>query len=458
MQMNKFKQNVFFSGINGSGMSAIAIFMAQKGATVSGSDRIFQHNPEHPNIKIFQNNGIKIFPQNGSGIQTSLNLVVFSSAIEKDNLEIIKAKDLDIKIKARSEYLADICLIFQTIAVAGTSGKSITSGMLAFTMNKLGISSNFIGGGNVKQFITEKNIGNSLIGGADILVIEACESDGSIVNYQPQHSILLNIDLDHHSISETTLLFEKFIANTKNLVLINADDKNSQILNVQKKITFSLDTPSQYQAKNIVYQTLSSEFNVDEQKFRLAIPGKFNIYNSMAVIALLSEMGIPKSEISQALSRFSGIERRFDIHLNNDKNLVIDDYAHNPHKISALMNTVKNIKDKVCYIFQPHGFIPTKMMKDEYINTFSLNIRDTDRLLILPIYYVGGSVQRDISSQDIAIKIRHRGKNAEALSNRNEIFIRLSEYNNYVIFGARDATLRILAQDIARLLSERYKS
>ncbi|HCL81431.1 MAG TPA: UDP-N-acetylmuramate--alanine ligase, partial [Nitrospiraceae bacterium] len=165
-------------------MSAIAAFMADKGHVVFGSDRAFDKNPDHPAFKTLKTKGIIIAPQDGSGINKSFDFAVFSTAVEPDQPEYLKSKSLGIPIKTRPEYLAEIVSEFKTIAVAGTSGKSTTSGMLAFLMKRLGLEPNFIGGGRVKQFRTETNPGNSITGNSDILVIEACESDGTIVNYK----------------------------------------------------------------------------------------------------------------------------------------------------------------------------------------------------------------------------------------------------------------------------------
>ncbi|MDA8213671.1 MAG: Mur ligase family protein [Nitrospiraceae bacterium] len=448
---------IFFSGIGGSGVSAIAGFMADKGHKIIGSDRAFDKNPNHHLYKLLKSKGIYIVPQDGNGIDSSFDLSVFSTAVEHDQPEFLKAKSLGIPIKTRPEYLAEIVLDFKTIAVAGTSGKSTTSGMLAFLMQKFGLNPNFIGGGRVKQFKTGINPGNSVTGSSDILVIEACESDGTIVNYKPEHSIILNLDLDHHSIDKTAMMFETLIKNTADKIVVNADDDNIKDIDIKDTITFSIDNPSNYMADNIVYKPFSTDFSLKETKFSLSIPGRYNLYNALSCIAILSEMGIPIKDIAGVLHEFKGIERRFDIHLNDGKRLVIDDYAHNPHKISSLMQTMKNIKEKICYIFQPHGFAPTLMMKNEYIEAFTENLRDTDHLILLPIFYAGGTVSKDISSHDIADGVKAKGKSVEVVNDRKTVLDRLNEWDNYVIFGARDETLSDFAKEIAQLFQHHIK-
>ena len=155
---------IFFSGIGGSGVSAIASFMADKGHIVVGSDRSFDGNPAHPLYQILKSKNIAIVPQNGSGLDSSFDFAVFSTAVEADQPEVIKARRIGVPIHTRPEYLAKIVTEFKTIAVAGTSGKSTTAGMLAFLMQRLGMRPNFIGGGRVKQFKTEHNAGNAITG------------------------------------------------------------------------------------------------------------------------------------------------------------------------------------------------------------------------------------------------------------------------------------------------------
>ncbi|MBI5847109.1 MAG: hypothetical protein HZB31_04040 [Nitrospirae bacterium] len=441
---------IFFSGIGGSGVSALAGFAADKGHSVSGSDRLFDSHADHPVRKRLEANNVRIVPQDGNGLDRGFDFAVFSTAVEPSNPDCLKAQELGLLIRTRPEYLAEIVSVYKTVAIAGTSGKSTTSGMLVFLMRQLGMSPNFIGGGRVKQFRTEKNLGNYLAGNSDQLVIEACESDGTIVNYHPAHSVILNLDLDHHSIAETGMMFEILSDNTAGMVILNADDWNLKHCRIRDAATFSIDKASDYQAVDIRYQPLTTTFSIYGQNFILSLPGRHNLYNALACIALLAETGIALKEIAAVLPEFQGIERRFDLHLNDGRHLVIDDYAHNPHKIQSLMQTMQGISGKVCYIFQPHGFAPTRLMKDGYIKTFTDCLRDTDRLIILPIYYAGGTAAQDISSEDLAAPIKAAGRDAVAVAERDAVFNLPGEYDTYVVFGARDDTLSDLAEEIAQ--------
>jgi len=449
---------IFFSGIGGSGVSAIASFMADRGHRVIGSDRSFDNNPTHPLYTLLKSKGIVIVPQDGSGIDSSFDLAVFSTAVEHYSPEFIKATSLGIPMKTRPEYLAELASEFKTIAVSGTSGKSTSSGMLAFLMQRLGLRPNFIGGGRVKQFKTEKHPGNSLSGDSNILIIEACESVDTITRYKPEHLILLNLQLDHHSIEVTAELFKTLIDNTEGMVVVNADDKELKKITTRDVITFSIDCPSQYRATDVFYKPLSTDFTLHGVRFTFSLPGRYNLYNALSCIALLSEIGIHVKDIASILHEFHGIKRRFDVHLNDGKRLVIDDYAHNPHKISSLMQTIKNFRKGVCYIFQPHGFGPTKMMRKEYIDAFVENLDDSDHLIILPIFYAGGTVSKDISSQDLLDGIKRKDKSAEVIEERETILKILHKWDTYVICGARDETLSDFARIIAETLTRSHSS
>ena len=313
----------------------------------------------------------------------------------------------------------------------------------------------FVGGGRVKDFVTERNAGNYLTGISDWLVIEACESDGTIVDYRPTHSIILNLSLDHHDIAETAFMFEELRQNTKGLVVTSHDDESIVRFGLDGPINFSIDRKSSYQADSVEYRRFDTVFKVRGQNFMLSLPGKHNLYNAMACVAILSELGVPLNDVAAFLPRFSGIERRFDIHLHDENYLVVDDYAHNPHKIFNLMQTMSRISESVCYIFQPHGYGPTRLLKDGYVETFAGNLRRSDQLFLLPIYFAGGTAEKDISSQDIVDAIAESGGSAALLPERRGIFGVLGRWQSYVIFGARDDSLSDYAEEIASALAGR---
>ena len=433
-------------------MSAIANFMAESGHVVAGSDRLFDRNPDNQIFKVLKSNGVTIVPHDSSGIDMSFDFAVFSTAVEGDHPEAVKARKLGITVKNRAQFLCEIISEFKTVAVTGTSGKSTASGMLAFLMDKLGLGPNFIGGARIKQFKTDSNPGNSLVGSSDLLVVEACESDGSIICYRPLYSIITSLSLDHNVIERTAEMFETLSKNTEGMVIVNGDDKNLSRCRIDKPVKFSINTKSEYQADTIEYHPFETIFKLRGVDFRLSLPGKYNLYNALSCIALLSEIGIKLEDIAEVLPAFSGLDRRFDIYLDNGKNLVIDDYAHNPQKISCLMESINKFHHGVCYIFQPHGFGPTRLLKQGYIDAFIKNLRREDHLFLLPIYYAGGTSLKDISSEVLATAVKTAGKTAEVLQKRSSLFSRIREWDNYVVFGARDESLADFAREIAKRL------
>ncbi len=443
---------LFFSGIAGSGLSALASFAADKGHAVAGSDRLFDRMPTHPFLRTMRAKGIAIAPQDGSGIDASFDCVVFSTAVEDDNPEAVKARAANIPVATRPRFLSDTISRYRAIAVAGTSGKSTTAGLLAYVMRGLGMQPNFLGGGRVKQFRDERNLGNAISGDSDLLVFEACESDGSIVDYAPCFSIFMNAELDHNPIADTVAMFAVLGEKTGEALIVNADDGNLARCHFERAVTFSLEKDAHFRAESLAHSPFSVAFRVRGVPFSLPLPGRHNAYNALACIALLATMGIRLSDIAAVMRDFAGVERRFDIHLRNGRFLVIDDYAHNPHKIAALMETVRDAGPRICYVFQPHGFGPTRFMRREYVDAFARHLRAGDSLMMLPIFYAGGTSVRDISSEDLCRDISASGKRAEALPNRQALFERIGEWDKLVIFGARDESLADFSREIAERL------
>lgn len=442
-------------------MSALAGFAAEKGHLVSGSDRAFDKDPLLQVFGALAAKGIKLVPQDGQGLDGA-DLAVFSTAVEPDTPEYKRAAAISLPIITRPEYLARLASEFRTIAVAGTSGKSTSSGMLAWLLKELGFAPNFIGGGRIKRFVTGTNQGNYLAGDSDILVIEACESDGSIINYHPAFSVLLNLALDHHQISDTARMFEALSENTSGPTLFNADDQELAKLSLKNPVSFGIDTPADYMAEGIRLDGFGSEFifkggSLGPVSLKLNVPGRHNVYDALAALAVADRLAAAQgvrleiSAIARALAGFDGVQRRFDVHLNKNGSIVIDDYAHNPHKIAALMEAAKRVSKKICYIFQPHGYGPARMMREGYAETFSSGLRAEDLLVMLPIYYAGGTTQKDISSGILAGDVAARGKAAIAVNDRKEAAQVASAYDCVIVLGARDDTLSRFASELALL-------
>ena len=226
MSFKKYK-HFFFVGIAGTGMSAIAQYLKGIGMYVSGSDRLFNNNEKILIQEQFENLGINCYFQDASGVNSSIDVIVISTAIEDSNIELQKAKSLGIPVMKRSELLAEISKNKRTIAVGGTSGKSTTSAMTFHIMQNAGFEPSIITGAGLTSLQSKGLPGNAWVGKSDWLVIEADESDGSIVNYIPEIGLLLNIDKDHKEYDELMKIFGIFRSNTKKRFIVNQSNKMS---------------------------------------------------------------------------------------------------------------------------------------------------------------------------------------------------------------------------------------
>ncbi len=440
-------------------MSALAQITAMQKNTVSGSDRSFDRGENKELKEKLENLGIKIYPQDGSGIKKDIDFFVYSTAVENTNPEFIKATQMNIKMMHRSELLSEYVSSKKTIAIGGTSGKTTLTAMIWHILSDCGYKPSLINGGFLISLMEKGFIGNAFYGSGEYLVIEADESDSTIERYHPYISVIHNIQRDHKEIDELKRIFTKFVKNS-NIVFLNEDDENSLSLkeHTNNYIVYGLKKCG-VEIKNM--DLFSSEFNAFGYSFKLSIGGIYNIYNAIAAISVCREIGLETENISKSIKNFKGTFRRFNLVGEIAGISVIDDYAHNPHKITS---TLKHCIDhssgrRVIAIYQPHGFAPTKMFKDDLIRIFSNILRDDDILVMNEIYYAGGSVNKDISSKDIIDKLREK-KQAFFFSNKNDIlsFIENQTKNGDIILlmGARDPTLHTFAQQILKVLIKKY--
>ena len=280
-------KNVFFIGVAGTGMSAIAQYLSGTGKMVSGSDRYFQPGEFNDTRDKLEAAGIKCFLQDGEGITDKTDLVVVSTAVEDTVPEVQKAKSLSIPIIKRSELLALIAKSKKTIAVGGTSGKSTTSAMLFDILEKAGMGPSIISGAGLVSIIKENKIGNAKVGNGNWLVIEADESDGSIVQYTPEVGLLLNIDKDHQEIDELMDIFGKFKENTKELFVINQSNALAKQLsqNIQHDFSVDANLGAGYVATDFIQQGLNIQFSILNTQFSIDTVGKHNMENALAAVA-----------------------------------------------------------------------------------------------------------------------------------------------------------------------------
>jgi len=458
-------KNYYFIGILGSGMSALARIAHQMGHAVGGSDR----NVSGPIAEEFISSGIGVYKQDGSGIakfaadrsiEVKTITIVKSTAIEDSVSDIVEARKNGILEIHRSDLLAEFFNVKkQSIAVAGTAGKTSVSTMLAYLLDACSLSPSFVIGGISRNFKA-----SSRYCGSDYFVIESDESDGTIVKYQPQIGLLTNISREHKELDELFTLFEKFISNIKKdgAALINVSCENAAKL--YEKVKDNSGGPA-YKTINFEYSNNfkriigdfsvtdvslmpgGSSFKINGVRFETGLIGRHNVENFAMSITAANIAGADLFNIAHAIKDYSGVARRLEVIGTHKQVVVIDDYAHNPHEIKTAINAVQIFKRPLIAVYQPHGYGPTSLTRNELCDAFS-DIKNGDRLIINEIYYAGGTVDKNISSREIVEEIssKHKIDNVrycetlEATTNHITETIRKNPENPYIVLvmGARD--------------------
>ena len=345
--LNDFRKP-FFIGIAGVGMSAIAQYLKGIGKDVAGSDRFFAPGVYNEVQEKLEAEGIKCFVQDGEGITAYTDLIVVSTAIEDTVVEVQKAKKLNIPIIRRSELLAMIAQSKKTIAVGGTSGKSTSSAMLFGILKYSNMQPSIISGAGLISIMREGKIGNAKVGDGDWLVIEADESDGSIVQYKPKIGLLLNIDKDHQEIDELMSIFGTFKNNSERFV-VNQSHPLSKQLSKDSQYDFSTDSNSKagYIATDFNQNGLKISFKINGINFTLNQVGKHSMENALAATAIANQLGIELELCADSLMDYEGIYRRHQVYGNKKGVWLIDDYAHNPVKCAAAIEACQPVASKV---------------------------------------------------------------------------------------------------------------
>lgn len=446
-------QTVFFIGVAGVGMSAIAQYLKGIGKEVSGSDRYFHPGEYNKTKEQLEAEGINCFLQDGTGITEKTHLVVVSAAIEDTVYEVQKAKELGIQIIKRSELLSIIARSKKTIAVAGTSGKSTTSAMLYHILLDAKLEPSIISGAGLTSIIKQGKIGNASVGKGEWLIIEADESDGSVVQYQPEIGLLLNIDKDHQEIDELIELFTIFKNNSNSLFVVNQSNTLAKALSANSKNDFGFeDNRAEYSAENFKQDGLSLTFEVLNQQFQMNSLGQHSVENATAAIAVANQIGIDLKTCAESLATYEGIYRRHQILGQKNGVWVIDDYAHNPAKCAASIKACQPLAEKVIAWFQPHGYKPTRFLKNDFIQEIADSLRPQDEIWMSEIFYAGGTAVKDISANDLVKGIKAKGKNAHFIEDRNNLLEalkpELKEGTVLLLMGARDPSLENFCKEL----------
>ena len=453
MTINQFN-NIFFIGVAGTGMSAIAQYLQGIGKNVSGSDRYFTPDTVNETKEKLEAEGIQCFLQDGSGITTKTDLIVVSTAIEDTVFEVKKAKELNIPILRRSQVLALIAESKKTIAVGGTSGKSTTSAMIFDMLQYAGMEPSIISGAGLTSIIREGKIGNAKVGKGEWLVIEADESDGSIVQYHPEIGLLLNIEKDHQEIDELMKIFGTFRDNTKGMFITNRSNRLAAELSTNSDNDFASNknTKAGFIGTDFVQNGLEIQFIVNGTTIKMNTVGKHNMENALASIAVVNRLGVNIQTCADALAHYEGIYRRHQIIGQKNGVLLIDDYAHNPAKCAASISACQPIAPKVIAWFQPHGYGPTRFLRNDFVEEIAAALRPDDEIWMSEIFYAGGSAVKDISANDLVEDIKQLGKKAYFVEDRNQLVEALKSHFStqtvLLLMGARDPGLEVFAKEV----------
>ncbi len=446
----------FFVGIAGTGMSAIAQYLKGEGKTVSGSDRLFENQPEMLIQQQLREMDIACFPQDGSGIREGIDVVIVSTAVEERNIEYQQALQMGIPIMKRSELLAAISDSKKAIAIGGTSGKSTTAAMLFHVLQRCGIDVSLITGAGLIELQGKGLPGNAWNGRSEWLIIEADESDGSIVHYHPEIGVLLNIDRDHKDYEELHELFGAFRKNTKKQFIVNRDNPHSRQHSADRMFDFGVDEPAGVQGEEFKQEGFSVFFRVGDVHFSIPAIGKHNMENALAVLAVARMVNVPDQQVAGAIKSYKGIYRRTQKAGEKNGIIVIDDFAHNPPEVVAAIQACQVIGKRVLAWFQPHGFGPLRFMHAELSSSVSDILRPEDIFLVSDVYYAGGTVNKDIQSDIVSNAIAKNGKQAvyfpSKMETANYLKDNAKQGDVILLMGARDPELGDFAKKVLALL------
>jgi UDP-N-acetylmuramate--alanine ligase len=454
---NREYNSIHFTGILGSGMSAIAQYLRWDGLSVSGSDRLLASEDTSLNRDKLIGMGCKLFNQDGTGINDSTQVICVSTAIEDTNPEILAAKKLNIPILHRSDILAAIVSSKKAIAVAGTSGKSTVTAMIFEFLSYCGKAPSLISGAALKRLENNGLIGNAFHSASDLLVIEADESDGTLVKYHPYISVLLNVSKDHKPIPELMDMFRTLKDHTE-IPIVNNDDPLLRTLDTVQ--SFGIISDARWKADKYILDKLSGTLIMNKTEYKLSLPGFHNLSNLAAALSVCKLTNCDESKLAEAVRTYEGVARRFTIHPTSKDVFVVDDFAHNPEKIKAAVSAARNLSSTLIAIYQPHGFGPTRFLKNDYVETFKSIFKKGDTLFLLPIYYAGGTAQKDITSQMLIDAMGEIEFSAVAPSNREELLMLLNPVLTkgccILSMGARDPSLGTFALNIKRHIETLY--
>lgn len=456
----------FFCGIGGSGMTPLALIIQAKGGLVEGSDRALDQGRNAERFDFLRARGVLLHPQDGSGVSRADQTLVTSTAVEDTVPDVQAARRIGAVVTTRARLLAELFNSASlSVGVAGTSGKSTTVGMLGWILHRAGKSPTIMNGADMKNFMDAGSpFASARIGGGEVFVSEVDESDGSIAFFEPRVAVVNNISLDHKSLDELRTLFRGFVAKAQTVVL-NLDNAETAALMAGlqpgQAVTYSLGAAqADLVASSPVLSPAGVAFQVKARntgeavEVTLKVPGLHNVANALAALSAAKACGVGLAAAAAHLGEFSGIRRRLEVVGTANDITVVDDFAHNPDKISATLETMHAFPGRLLLLFQPHGYGPIRLMRDALVDCFASGLRDEDVLVMPEPVYFGGTVNRSVTSDDIVGEIQRRGRKAFAYPDRaacGDLLVRLARRGDrIVVMGARDDSLSQFARELLR--------
>ena len=396
-------------GIGGVGMSALAQALMALGRSVSGADRLVGGTDRAlwpPSLLRLVEAGVRVYPDDGSGVDGGVERVIVSTAIEDGNPGLKRAAELGIPVIHRAAALAEALSPFRLVAVAGTCGKSTVTAMLAHVLAECGMDPFAVNGAAVVGWN-----GSVRAGKGAYAVAEVDESDRSLTAFRPYAAIVTNASADHYSKEEMDAVFDAFVKDVKGPLIDG------------RKGSFAADT---------------------------SLPGAHNRQNAGLALAMAVALGADEARARAALMSFPGVERRMQLVGTCSGADVYDDYAHNPEKLHAMLTTLQERYGRgVAVLWRPHGYGPLRKMMDALAAMFSSTLRAQDRLVLLPVYDAGGTADRSVNSDALAAKV----EGSVCLKTPEEAFESLKAhapaFGAIVTAGARDPGLPVLARRLA---------
>jgi len=408
--MRRKVRNIHFVGIGGIGMSGIAEVLLNLGYTVSGSD-IGQTDITQRLASL----GASVYAGHDASYLGNSDVVVTSTAVRATNPEVVEAHRRGIPVIPRAEMLAELLKMKFSIAVSGSHGKTTTTSMVATVLAHGGLDPTMVIGGKLASIESNAKMGNG-----EVIVAEADESDGSFLKLSPSLAVITNIDLEHldyyRNINEIKSAFLQFanIVPFYGSTILCLDDSNVKdvIPDIKRKIiTYGLISPADYRADNIIFNGLSSTFSLFYKEkscgmVTLNVPGRFNIYNSLATIAVAREFDIDFPTIFEGLKCFTGVHRRLEVKGKKNGITVVDDYGHHPTEVRETLAAARHVwKGKIIVIFQPHRYSRTKVLFHEFLSAFG----DADTLIVTDIYSASEDPIEGINARSLCEAIRKHG-------------------------------------------------